>query len=144
MRALTRSDRRKAERIEVRVKARMRKAQRQGTYIPPQEWVATVKAATEHLGTPIPGDLMAKAIEEHGHLGLAALTVAADWTLAARPRPAAPRRISPSRTQPRSRRRRSPRQARAPGRSTSAEDGEPHDGDVARSGGCFCLPGGHE
>ena len=81
------------------------------------ESVDALYAATAHLGTEIPGALIAEAVEKHGHLGLAALDVAADWTIARTPT-AAPRRISPSRRQPRSRRRRSPRRARAP-------DGDP-------------------
>ncbi len=87
------------------------------------ESVAALYAATAHLGTAVPDALVAKAVSEHGHLGLAALNVAAEWTLTRRT--AAPRRMALRRTQPRSRRRRTTRRARSPGRRTSADDGDP-------------------
>jgi hypothetical protein len=48
-----------------------------------------LKSLTAHIGTPIPGEYVAKTVREHGHLGLRAFDVAATWTLSrrcARPR----------------------------------------------------------
>lgn len=123
------------------------------------ETVADFKAAlakeTAHLGTPIPEVLIAKAVRDHGHLGLGALNVAAEWTLAARSPQRAPRSYldhgqSRRRTTPCTRRRRrastsrrvrSSSSSRGSPRRSSSEDGEPHDRDVARLGGRFGLLG---
>ena len=129
-RALTPSEGREYERIEAENLADWKA----GRFKDVAESKEALERATAHLGTPIPPTLIAKAVKEHGHLGLAALDVAADWTLA-RPMVPAPCRTTLGRTQPRSRRRRTSRRARAPCRR-SADDGEPHHPDLAaRHGG---------
>lgn len=121
LRALTDAEERELEHLRARNLADYKA----GKYKDARESVAALEAQTAHVGTPIPGAFVAKAVQEHGHLGLAALNVAAEWTLA-RPQPAGPRRLSPlSCRQPRSRRHRPTRRARSPGRRTSADDGDP-------------------
>jgi hypothetical protein len=81
------------------------------------------------LGQPVPDELIAKAIREHGDRGLGALTVAAEWTLAGPPMP----ERSPEGRQPGPRRRRTTRRARSPSRRTTAGDGDPEHDPVGRA-----------
>ena len=61
--------------------------------------------ALKGVGTPIDPELVAQAIREHGNLGLRALDVAAEWSLASKNPPVAPQRKTPEGARPRSSRR---------------------------------------
>jgi hypothetical protein len=87
------------------------------------ERVMALKAAYRAtLGKSVPDELVGKAVREHGDRGLGALTVAAEWTLAA---PQVSHCTSTNGRQPRPRRATTARRARSPGRSTRAGDGDP-------------------
>ena len=81
-----------AESIEYdAIKRRVLDEWKAGTHETVADFKAALARETAHLGTPIPEVLIAKAIRNHGHLGLGALNVAAEWTLARSRRPGSPR-----------------------------------------------------
>jgi hypothetical protein len=78
------------------------------------ELVLKIARYRSTLGKPVAEETIGKAIREHGHRGLGALSVAAEWTLnGATPGGSTGRGTS---RQPRSRPGRGPRRARSPGR----------------------------
>lgn len=99
---------------------------------------AALKKETARLGKPIPGALIAKAVKEHGHLGLRALDIAAAWTLARSAQPRLPRYRANVGRSVRGRRTSTSRRARAPAR----EPDRPRRRDVARPGGSVPVRGG--
>ena len=82
------------------------------------EFLAAMNAYRASLGRPISDATVRRAIREHGHLGLRALDVAAEWTLAATRRPS-PRGLA------RAARRPHRRQSRSSRGSPSREPDEP-------------------
>jgi hypothetical protein len=135
LRALTDPEFAAREAIKARVLCRWRR----GEYKDAAHCKRALRIATAPLGRPIPGSLVARAVREYGHLGLRALDVAADWTLAGAA--ASPR--GTARRAPRARRRAVRARARSPGRRTDEDpDPDPDPLDLARFGGCRSVDRG--
>lgn len=119
MRALTRADRRKKKRNLARLNVRLAA----GEFATPEEYQEAKRRALEGVGTPIDPNLVAQAIREHGDLGLGALDVAAEWSLAQRKNPP----VSLQRKTPEGARPRSSRRCTTSGSSCDGPRREPDD-----------------
>ncbi len=120
---------------EKRIRAKFDAKWRAGEYADAGSLIAQIEAvkaerdaALATVGTPIPPEVIERAIQQHGHLGLRALDVAATWAIAERKNvPVEPRRKTPEGSRQQTSRRRTS--------SGSGRDGprrDPDDDDLIR------------